>query len=779
MEITRRNFIQLIAGGAAGIHMTPLPWKLMDDTAIWTQNWSWVPVPAEGRFHHEKGVCQLCRGGCGIEVRMVDDRAVKIEGRTDYPVNPGGVCPLGAGGLQLLYNETIRFPGPMKRVGPRGEGQFAAISWDEAYTILSARIQKLRQENRPEALAAIDGHPMESTVGLLVKRFLHAVGSPNYMTMPTLEDTYAVTNRLMFGTDGPMAYDLENADYILSFGCGLIEGWGSPGRVIEAWGRWHEGGKKSGPKVIQVESRASNTASKADGWVAPRPGTEAVLALSMAHVMIQEGLTDTSFLDSHTSGYENFKNLTAQYTPEKASEITGVGKDKIIAVAREFGKARSPLAIYGQGKGDLNGSVVESMAVMGLNALKGNIDKPGGVILQDPLPYSPWPELPDDPIAREGVSRPRLDEAGSDKYPFAGSIVGNLPEAIMKDPKGQPVDTLLVLNANPAFTLPGAARFRTALANIPFIVSFSPYTDETSRMADLILPDHTALEKMEDTGWPTALQYPFLGLSTPIIPPLVNTRHSGDAVIKLADKVGGPVKEAFPWKSFEGALKARLQGVADVGGLTSYDKEDGPPPWEVFAKSPDVTADYEDFDEFWENIQESGFWFRPTHDFRAWSSHFKTPSGRFEFLSDLVKGALQETDAAEDDSLTLVPYGLINISTGWLPSPPFLTKTLFDTQLRKGDSMAHMNPETAAKLGLREGDFILVTSEAGEIKARLHIFEGSMPGVVYLPFGLGHTAYGVYLKGKGSNPADILKGGEDPISGQKTWWTTRVKVSKA
>ena len=127
----RRNFIKLIIGGAVGTGLTPLPWKLTDDIAIWTQNWPWLNIPPVGEFLYEKTVCKLCPGGCGIEVRMVDERAVKIEGRTDYPVNPGGVCPLGMGGLQLLYNEQNRFTNPRKRVGQRGSGKFIDISWDE------------------------------------------------------------------------------------------------------------------------------------------------------------------------------------------------------------------------------------------------------------------------------------------------------------------------------------------------------------------------------------------------------------------------------------------------------------------------------------------------------------------------------------------------------------------------------------------------------------------------------------------------------------------------
>jgi menaquinone reductase, molybdopterin-binding-like subunit len=821
MEITRRNFVQLLAGGTAGIHMTPLPWKLMDDIAIWTQNWPWVPVPEVGAFQHEKTVCSLCPGGCGIEVRKVDDRAVKIEGRTDYPVNPGGICPLGAGGLQLLYDETIRFTGPMKRVGPRGAGQFQPVSWKEALQTLAGRIQTLRKENRPEALAAVDGHRRDSTVGLLVERLLQAVGSPNTLRMPTIEDTYATANRLMQGTDGPMAYDLENADFILSFGCGLIEGWGAPGRVIDAWGRWHEDvSKKNEPKIVQAESRASNTASKADLWIAPRPGTEAALALGMAHVMIRENLVDGSFLSNYAHGFEDwtsedgaphrgFKSVVLEkYVPETAAEITGVPREKIVALAREFGKARSPLAVYGKGKGNLNGSVLECMAVQSLNALKGNINKPGGAMVYDGLPLATWAPVEFDAVANQGLARTRLDGAAGPDYPLSESRIGAFPQAILDSSGTPPVDTLLVLAANPVFTLPDGGACQKALEKIPFIVSFSPFRDETSVMADLVLPDHTALEKTEDVGWPTGLQYPFFGLSRPVVGPVYDTRHSGDVLMDLARAVGGPVGEAFPWKNFEAALKERVQGLAETEGLTSYD---GSPVSKRFAKSGSLSPDYEAFDDLWDQLESGGFWYRPKHEFYTWSSCFQTPSGKFEFYSNRLAEAAQASGGAEttgpalrkmgievqgdeafmphyepvlpgradEDTLVLIPYELFNLSTGWLPSPSYLTKTLFDTQLRKQDSFAEINPGTAAKHGLREGDRVTIQSDAGEVTARVHLFEGAMPGNLYLPLGLGHAEGGIYLKGKGANPTDLIVGGTDPVSGHIQWWGTRVRVKKA
>lgn len=823
IAFNRRNFIKLLLGGAVGIHLTPLPWKLMDDVAIWTQNWPWVPVPSRGAVSHVKSVCLLCPGGCGIEVRKVNGRAVKIEGRTDYPVNPGGICPLGAGGLQLLYNENIRFTQPMKRVGPRGQGQLVEISWDEALKTLAERMVSLRSQGRPEALAAVDGNPARSTLSLLIQRFLQACGSPNYMRIPCAEDTYAMANRLMTGNEDPGAYDLENADFILSFGCGLIEGWGAPGRMLHAWGLWNQDPGRKRVRVVQIEARASNTASKADQWVAPLPGTEAALALGLAHVIIREGLFNKAFTADHTFGFaewttpdgkqqKGFRTLVLQsYSPEAVSRITGVAPGEILSLAREFAKAKSPIALAGRGKGHLNGSLYEFMAVQALNALVGNFDRPGGVLLHDPLPLTPFPEPGEDKVSSSGLQKARLDLAGTREFPFADSLIHHFSKAILDSPLS-PVDTLMVFSANPEHTLPDGGAFGRALQRIPFIVCFSPYRDETALMADLVLPDHTGLEKMEDAVWPSGLQYPCYGLSRPVIKPLYATRQSGEVLLDLTRRMGGHVASCFPWKDFEECLKFRARGLFEAGGgLTRY--RGTSPVWKGLREGkPGEPSDCGSFDEMWQRLKTGGLWFRPSHEQKRVEARFKTPSGKFEFYitgiekalaalteGDTLRSAMdrmgigaerdhaclphfEEAQSGGDKGkypLLLMPYDLINVSTGWLPNPHFLKKTLLDNQLRENDSFAEINPRTAASLGLKQGTRVYIESGRGKIPARLSLSEGAMPGVIFLPLGFGHTAYDEYQQGQGVNPNRIIEPGKDPLSGHMVWWKTRVRVYRA
>jgi menaquinone reductase, molybdopterin-binding-like subunit len=772
LAFNRRNFIKLLIGGAAGIHVTPLPWKLMDDVAIWTQNWPWLPVPPRGAFAHADTICTLCPGGCGISVRKVDERPVKIEGRADYPVNPGGICPLGSGGLQLLYTESLRFTGPMKRVGPRGAGDFVAISWEEALKTVADRLGTLKKQGMTEAVAALDGNRLHSSMSFLIRKFLDALGSPTYARMPSLEDTYTMVNRMMFGIEAPMAYDLEHADFVLSFGCGLIEGWGAPGRMLNAWSLWRSDPLKGKVKIVQVDFRASNTASKADQWIPAKPGTEAVLALGIAHVMLKDGLYDPTFVSNHTFGFADwtspdgkshvgFRNLVLRnYSPDVVSRITGTDAGQIVSLARAFAGARAPIALCGKGKGDLNGSLYECLAVQGLNALTGNINKPGGVLVyDDPSLHDPRP------AKKTGSAAPLMAH--------------QLGEAILEGKT--PVEMLLLLAANPAHTLPDGGAFRKAFEKIPFVVSFSPFRDESSLLADLVLPDHTYLEKTDDVVRPVGLQYGFYGLTQPVLEPLYDTRNTGDVLVRLADMMGGRIAASLPWDNYEDLLKERTSRLFEAEeGLTRHDPSR--PAWEALADHQGPKSDYRSADELWKKLKNGGFWYRPFHRYGHREDLFKTPSGKLQFCSDQIEkaaaGTVEPVENQKAYPLVMAPYGLINLASGWAPSPPYLYKTLFDHQVRNGDSFADIHPQTAGEYGLKQGDLVVIESSAGKIQARVNIFPGAMPGVVSVPFGFGHTGFSDFHHNKGANPNAVITGPKDPLSGMPAWWRTPVRISK-
>ena len=674
-------------------------------------------------------------------VRMVGDRAVKIEGLEGHPVNDGGVCVLGLSGLQLLYGAT-RVKSPMKRVGKRGAGHWKKISWKAALAEVAEKLAKLRDDNQSHTVACVTGSKY-GTVPALFKRFMTVYGSPNVMTTPSVNDTLEMALQVMHGAEAQVGYDVENADYILSFGSGLIEGWGSPVRMFRANSAWRE----SGAKVVQVEPRLSNTAAKSDQWIPINPGTEAALAMGIAHVMIKESLVSSEFVENYTEGYAGWKKMVLdEYAPEKVASITGIDKMVIVKVAREFAGASKPLALCGRANGETPGSLAEAMAVHTVNALVGNINQEGGVVAVPAPEYAAWPETGLDSTAQNGMAKERVDGAGSDAFPLAISLLNRFAEGAMSA-KAYPVNALLVSGANPVYTTPGAKDFKKAVEKIPFVVSFSAYLDETAQQADLVLPNHVYLERYEDMPVMTGLQKPMVGLIQPVVYPLHDTKNVGDTVIELAKAMGGSIGDAFPWGSYEACLEEALG-----------DK--------------------------WEVLNEDGLWQDEAFQPAAWGEAFATASGKFEFMNPAMNlmpsyVPLNLEGNASTFPLLLMPFDSMRLASGFISNPPFVIKSVEDTILKKKDVCVEVNPETAKSLGLADGKLATLSTPKGEARVRIYHYDGIMPGVVAIPRGLGHTADDKYMAGKGVNFNELIGSVEDRASGLDTAWGVRAKLAKA
>ena len=722
MKVDRRSFLSFVIGGAAGTALSPLPWKLMDDSSIWSQMWPWTPVPPDGEVVYEDSTCSLCPGGCGISVRKVDNRAVKIEGKQGHPVNDGGICILGLSGLQLLYGPT-RIKSPMKRIGERGDGKWQKISWDEATAILSEKLTDIRNRGEAHTVAAIAGSD-SGTVPALLKRFMTAYGSPNFTRMPSQRDADELAVKTLFGTNGRAGFDLENADFILSFGSGIVDGWGAPVRMFRASSQWKE--KKI--TVVQVEPRLSNSAAKATQWVPINPGTEADLALGIAAFMIDQNLA----ADAAVSGLSSWKaDLLANYGIEKVSQATGVAADVIVALAKGFASANRPLALCGRGKGLVAGSLRETIAVYALNALAGNINQDGGMWAIPETDYIQWPDAALDPLASAGLGQPRVDGAGAGRYANARYLINRLADGV-NGGGPYPLQVLLVADANPCHDLPDTQSIQAAFARIPFIVSFSSFNDETAAMADLLLPDHVYLERYEDVPVGAGLARQVIGLSKPVVSPQFNTRHLGESVIATAKAMGGSIAEAFPWEDYETCLEETLA-------------------------------------EKWDALMEEGVWVENDID---------PISSRVQWAG-MDAPAVQAEGDVNSFPLLLVPYDSIRISNGTAGAPPFMIKTVADTVIKGKDGFVEVNPQTASAAGLAEGALATLTTPRGEVHVRIHLFEGIRPGVIAMARGLGHTAYDGYMAGKGVNVNELIGPVEDPSSGHDAAWGIRAKLAKA
>jgi len=735
MKVDRRSFLAFVLGGAAGTALSPLPWKITDDMAIWSQNWPWTPVPERGEISRINSACTLCPGGCGISVKKSAERVIKIEGLKGHPVNDGGLCILGLAGAQLLYGPN-RIQTPLKKVNDRWQ----KISWEEAITEIAAKLKKLRADGSAHKVAVVAGSD-RGTVATLINRFLSVYGSPNFFRTPSIWDSYELAMYLTQGTRSMAGFDIKNADFILSFGSGLIEGWGSPGYMFRVKAML----RKNGGRMDQIEPRLSKTAAKSDHWIAINPGTEGALAFGLAHVIIKEELYNRNFVNGYTAGLsDRFQQAIDGFPPEIVSKITGISTGTILKLARDFAGSRSPLAICGQGQGHLPGSLQAFLAVHSLNALVGNINRPGGIWAVPEPDYIDWPELEIDAVAAKGLQQPRIDGAGTYRHPNARYLLHRLPEVVNASAES-PLQVLFISAANPAYSLQDTAAVEKAFKKIPLVVSFSSFMDETSALADMLLPNHMFLERYQDVAGAHGFPKPIINLAQPAVEPLFNTRHTGDFIIQLAKELGHTIGAAFPWEDYATCLEETLG-----------DK--------------------------WDGLLEEGYVVNDEFSAAGWADAFETDSTKFEFTNNDIRtlAGYEPINPQGDEAnypLLLVPYDTMRISSGYIGSPPFLIKALEETVLKGDDVLVEINPATAKQLGLSDGKTAKLTTPKGAARVKVHLTQGIMPGIVAIPRGLGHTTDDRFLVGKGVNYNRLSSPVDDPASGHNAAWGIRAKLS--
>jgi anaerobic selenocysteine-containing dehydrogenase len=814
-NVTRRTFLKSasVAALVGGIASCQIEERLEEG---WPEEYEVekppVPGAAEwsvGEERHYNSICLQCPGGCGIQVKVVEGRAVKIEGNPIYPINLGGLCPKGQNGLQVLYDPD-RIKGPMKRVGKRGEGKWQSISWEQAIKEVGTHLKTLRKREKPHTLAVLGGH-YRGHMGPLMDRFLKVYGSPNNISHDLGIDGSKAAVYFMQGIKDNLTYDWENTNYILCFGTSLLEAGVPAAYRLRMYGQMRRGRSGQRAKIVQIDIRCSISATKADEWIKVKPGSDGALALGIAHVIIRDRLYDHNFVNHYTFGFEDwqdnigkehigFKRLVMeQYSPEKVSDITGVSGEVIERVAHEFVSHRPAIALSGRGVSGQSNGVYACMAIHALNALIGSIDIPGGVMVQRRPPFKDWWEPTLDRTARKGLSQPRIDLAGSENFPFATSAYATLPNNILTETPYK-LDTLFLYYTNPLFSSAQISKFYEVFNKVPFIVSFSPFLDESTQMADLILPDHTYLERWEDDEIPSSVGYPLVGIRQPVVKPLYNTRHSGDVLIAIAKVIGGSVGASF-LDSYQDMVRDAFEGIrtAGIGSIQEKDPQ-----------------------KFWTTLLNKGGWWAPPYPFGQWQKVVNTPSGRFEFFSLLMQSKVEELKqkvstskgiteekafhqlvekwqlSARGDEVFMAHYEPLKL-VGDTREYPFLVNTykvmphaegrggnqphlqeIFGLQHGKSwEPWIEISPEDAHRLGIADEDWVWVESPIGRVRFKALIFEGVQPGILNVPFEYGHRAYGRWAVNRGENLNQIIGIEFNYLNGNISWGSTQVRVIKA
>ena len=710
-------------------------------------------------------LCRQCPEGEGIVVRVMEGRAKKVQGNPLYPTNLGKQSARCEAGLQALYHpDRIAKPLKLRDGAARGSGDFERIGWDEAIEGLQSRLKELQDANDTRAMLMVT-EPPRGHLGMVTNRFVESYGGRPVSFEPLGETVLRAAVKRVFDQDLLPDFDIENSRYLLSFGADLLSTWVSPVRYARGYGEFRGGtnGKERGT-FVHVDPRYSMTAANADQWIPVKPGMEGVLALSLAYVIVSEDLAvSPGVVEAMSGGLGKAALLSslAEFAPKNVvhddgnplyigipDTIGGEDAEEIIRrTAREFATQRPSLAVGGGEAGAHTNGFFNLSAILALNYLVGSVGKQpgqGGIVFNPPAPLS---EIP-------GGASP-------------GSLVDWLE--VTRELKEGRIKVLMVHGANPLYGLPSRVGLREALDAAKddlFIVSFSSFMDDTTQMADLVLPERIYLEDWGDDVPEPGPGYEVVGMQQPVVNPPrdLDPRSFPDLLLTMSQELG--LEDGLP-NTFRDVLRDGAQKLFNLNRGSVLGEPERPAT----------------FQAFWNKLLErGGWWDKESAISPLRPSELAGLAERANLVELIQLGVMPSfrVPPGEDDIFYLVPFLSNSLLDGrgahlpWLQAAPDpLTTVTWQTWIE-------VNTGDARRLGLKEGDVVRVISTEDSIEAIVYPHPATPRGVVSIPVGQGHTPGVQYStrgrERRGANPISFLAPEFDVQTGALAWAATRVLV---
>jgi anaerobic selenocysteine-containing dehydrogenase len=512
-KISRRDFLKLASVGAATTavltgcgpasrYVVREPYKKMPEYAY------------NGLSTYYATTCRECAAGCGLIVRTMQGRAIKVEGNPENPINLGKTCARGQATVIGLYN-------PDRVAGPTKQGRAAKLSndkldWDAATQIVSDALKN----NSASEIAFLMGTTSDHLFDL-VSDLANAIGAPapvrfGALSMFESRATLSKAAENLLGQSAMPFFDIAGADVVLSFGANFLETWLSPVAFTREFAKMRRSNPQKRGYFIQFESRMSQTAAKADEWIPIRPGTEGLVALAIGKLVAQaKGLSIPKAFDS--------------VNVQDVASAADISLKTLLGVVQHVVDAGSPLAIPGGAALGQSNGLATAEAVLSLNALTNNFGKPGGVFISLLSPL------------QDEYHRPANVREMSD-------LIGKMKSGAVK--------VMFIHGVNPVFELPKSLGFADALASVPQVISFATFPDETALLSDYILPDRHGLEswgyQRNVTGTKQSVLSGLQPVVTGVYQPdsndlLYDPRATTDVLIAAAQAAGGKFADALPF----------------------------------------------------------------------------------------------------------------------------------------------------------------------------------------------------------------------------------------
>jgi anaerobic selenocysteine-containing dehydrogenase len=641
-----------------------------------------------------RGACPHdCPDCCATLVTVENGRATRIQGDPEHPFTQGFLCAKVNRYLERTYHRE-RLTTPLRRVGPKGSGQFERATWDEALDAIAAKLNAIAQSaDGPQAILP---YSYAGTMGLVQgssmdRRFFNLLGASHLdRTICSMAGTVGMrmTVGASIAADGE---GIPQSDLVLLWGTNTLTS--NP----HLW-PFIRKAKENGARVIAIDPLRTRTADQCNEWIAIRPGTDGALALGMMHVLFAEGLQDDDYLARYTLGADELRARVIEYPPERVASITGIPAQRIVELAREYGRAKAAFirVNYGLQRHGGGGMAVRTIAC--LPGVTGHWRRAGGGVQ---LSTSASFQFNKNALERPDLSPPvrlinmiRLGEA----LTRADAGVG-----------GPPVKALVVYNSNPAAVAPDSNEVVRGLAREDlFTVVLEHFQTDTADWADWVLPATTQLEH-----WDVHFSYGhlYVTLNRPAIEPMGEAKPNSEIFRLLAARMGmkHPSLQDDDVTLIRQSLDSaheNMKGVTfDALMANGFARLNLPVPYVPFA--------------------EGGF---------------PTPSGKCEFVSERMKQMGLDplpTFTPPYEFPESVPELAARFPLTLISSPrhQFLNTTFvnIDSLRRNAEPEVLVHPLDAARRGIVEGARVVVENDRGHFTGVARIGDGVREGVVWAP----------------------------------------------
>ncbi|WP_295419994.1 molybdopterin-dependent oxidoreductase [Sulfurovum sp.] len=759
-------------------------------------------------------LCEMCVNKCAAVARVENGVVTKLNPNPLFPKSKNMLCPRGNAGIQALYDpDRLKFP--MIRVGEKGEGKFKRVSWEEAYDAIlngtdkfpgMGKILEEEKDNRSSFLFCAGEGMAEHTF----KTFFSAFGSSNWLNhaslcLQTVVSGYGVT------LGGYTAADLENAEYIIMAGANRAEAIVTPD-TMDGFKRT----KGRGAKLICIDPRFTNTAAKADKWLAINPGTDLAFVLALTYVVLTEELYNKKYVAENFNGFDEYKKsvLDNKYTPEWAEKITGIRAKDIYQIARDF-MAHAPKAVYYPGRRSTfaNNDFQLRRAMAIFQGLSGGIDTKGGLVFGKKLKLGKHEGL--EPIyARaeaRAVDKTKIPKKGHAGYSDCAVVSGGgswiaWRNRFLEGRMPYKVRGMFCYKHNPMMNMPNTEKTAQMLKKMELVVTIDTMPSDTVMYADVVLPECTYLERTDPVKTFGGIE-PSIAQRNKVVDPMFETKPVMDIMRGLTEKISKPIFEIT--KKYDEDVQEELANLGDgEDKKTPAQKEE-----EVYAEF-DLTKPFEhsqeevnehmvksvygeeavkalkehgvfypNMDKFFKQISVNEHQYYPEKE-KAYSVNGgkpKTHSQKVECnLPNLAKKGVDPMPIWKDEYNFSVPEGKFRMLTG--RHAQFTQSGTSNNAMLRDliyENYAWINRRVAEEKGIKFGDTLEISSRTGKTIIKAYPTEKVGPQTIFFVHGFGEESEALTWAYKnGGNDNAVIEDVTEPVYGAASMHETNVEIRR-